>query len=279
MKNQFQKIALLLGCVLVVAVVAYYFKNSKGTPAVNSNSTGSGDLDNSLKAPPGGSLITSSPGDANTGASSPTPTANLPLPDQGMTPPGTPAPGAAMSPMAPAGIAPAPVGIPGSTTLPAPGGYQSATQPFAMTAPATTPAGRDLSNDYSQPAPAPPENRTYTIKSGDTFSIIAKAIYHDSAHWKEIAQANPSVDPIKLKIGQVIKLPDLSTPESSEARRPATPAGADEGTAASEKPRKQVVYTVQFGDTLSSIARHFYKDRSLGKLIYQANRKAIGHAR
>jgi len=56
-------------------------------------------------------------------------------------------------------------------------------------------------------APAQPAGRTYTIKKGDTFWSIAQREYGDGQKWRDIAQANPSVDPKKLLIGQQITLP------------------------------------------------------------------------
>jgi len=61
-----------------------------------------------------------------------------------------------------------------------------------------------------EPEPLPPSQpatRTYTIRKGDTFWSIAQRIYGDGQRWRDIAQANPSVDPKKLAIGQQITLP------------------------------------------------------------------------
>jgi nucleoid-associated protein YgaU len=49
---------------------------------------------------------------------------------------------------------------------------------------------------------------TYTIKKGDTFIKIAREVYGDPGRMKDIAAANPGVDPRKLKVGQTIILPD-----------------------------------------------------------------------
>lgn len=70
-------------------------------------------------------------------------------------------------------------------------------------------------NDGSQygayePQPQPPAQpvaRTYTIRKGDTLWSIATREYGSGQKWKDIAQANPSVDPKKLAIGQQIVLP------------------------------------------------------------------------
>jgi len=49
--------------------------------------------------------------------------------------------------------------------------------------------------------------QTYTIKKGDTLWSIANRVYGNGQKWVDIAQANPSVDPQKLAVGQTIVLP------------------------------------------------------------------------
>lgn len=79
----------------------------------------------------------------------------------------------------------------------------------------TSQNGNILGNGQSSPptyepeplTPAQPVNRTYTIRKGDTFWSIATREYGSGKKWMDIAQANPSVDPKKLRIGQQILLP------------------------------------------------------------------------
>jgi nucleoid-associated protein YgaU len=60
------------------------------------------------------------------------------------------------------------------------------------------------------PAVTPPvPGSTYTIKKGDTFIKIAREVYGDPSRMKDIAAANPGLDPRKLKVGQTIVLPDV----------------------------------------------------------------------
>jgi nucleoid-associated protein YgaU len=55
-------------------------------------------------------------------------------------------------------------------------------------------------------APGQP-GKNYTIKKGDTFVSIARAVDHDPKRAKDIQAANPTVDPSKMPVGTVIKLP------------------------------------------------------------------------
>jgi nucleoid-associated protein YgaU len=53
---------------------------------------------------------------------------------------------------------------------------------------------------------------TYTIKRGDSLSKIAKEVYGDWKHWKEIYESNKDVigaNPDLVKVGQVLKLPKI----------------------------------------------------------------------
>lgn len=79
---------------------------------------------------------------------------------------------------------------------------------------------------------------TYTIVKGDTPAGIAKA-HHVSL--KALLDANPGLDPKKLKIGAKINIP-AGTNSASLAPVAATPDSAN-------------VYTVKQGDTLATIAK------------------------
>ena len=47
----------------------------------------------------------------------------------------------------------------------------------------------------------------YTVVKGDTLSGIARRFYGNPSAWRNIAAANPAVDPNNLKVGQVLVLP------------------------------------------------------------------------
>lgn len=48
---------------------------------------------------------------------------------------------------------------------------------------------------------------TYSVKSGDTLSKIAKRFYGDANHYKAIAQASGISNPDHIEVGQEITLP------------------------------------------------------------------------
>lgn len=55
----------------------------------------------------------------------------------------------------------------------------------------------------------PQQNKTYTVKAGDTLSKIAREQYGDANQWDKIYQANKDIlqSPHKIQIGQELKIP------------------------------------------------------------------------
>ena len=62
------------------------------------------------------------------------------------------------------------------------------------------------------PTGAPATAKTYTVKSGDTLSKIAKEFLGDANAYMEIFNANKDQlsDPDKIKPGQVLKIPQMA---------------------------------------------------------------------
>jgi len=98
--------------------------------------------------------------------------------------------------------------------------------------------------------------RTYTVKPGDSFDAIARRVLGSSNYTAEIQRMNPDVDPRKLQIGTVIKLPSI-----------------DESTSApsSDLPNGWRSYTVKKGDSIWRISKVMYGDPSGMDKIVAAN--------
>lgn len=74
------------------------------------------------------------------------------------------------------------------------------------------PKGDDITADFSvrpAAAAAPVAAESYTVKSGDTLSKIAKHFYNDSNEYMRIFYANRDKlnDPDKIQVGQVLAIP------------------------------------------------------------------------
>ena len=68
----------------------------------------------------------------------------------------------------------------------------------------------DISIDSSLPAPASTAAaQTYSVKSGDTLSKIAKQFYGDAGQYMKIFEANKDKlkDPDQIQVGQELKIP------------------------------------------------------------------------
>ncbi len=61
------------------------------------------------------------------------------------------------------------------------------------------------------PAPAPhervPTDEQYTVRARDTLYEIAERFYGDGTLWPLIRQANPGIDPNRLRIGTPLRIP------------------------------------------------------------------------
>jgi nucleoid-associated protein YgaU len=114
--------------------------------------------------------------------------------------------------------------------------------------------------------------RTHLVQRGETFFTISQAAYGSSRYWKRIVDANPQVNPNRLRIGTTINIPDLhaSAPISTQSAQPAalTQSKADLDPTTS--------YRVQPSDTLEGIARKLYGDGQQWQRLYDANKDAIG---
>jgi nucleoid-associated protein YgaU len=72
---------------------------------------------------------------------------------------------------------------------------------------------REIQADIKvRPGAAQTSTRTYTVKSGDTLSAIAKEHLGDANAYMEIFNANKDqlTDPDKIKPGQVLKIPAMA---------------------------------------------------------------------
>lgn len=142
--------------------------------------------------------------------------------------------------------------------------------------PGITPAGRDgganepASTIVPDPAAATAVPGTHKVQPGETLSSIAAHYYGDDRYHVAILKANPTVVPERLRIGQVINLPDPASVRGTLPNALARVAASDQPV----DPTRQ--YRVQAGDSLNGIAKRLYGDANQWVRIYELNKQAIG---
>ena len=124
----------------------------------------------------------------------------------------------------------------------------------------------------------PPIPREYRIKAGDTLGHIAQRFYGRAREHAAIVKANPGIDPLRLQVGQVIRLPRRMTADVvKRAAAPGAPGAADrlktDGPRGGAGVQRRVV--VRSGDSLYRIAERAYGDGGRWREIYEANREVI----
>jgi len=115
---------------------------------------------------------------------------------------------------------------------------------------------------------------THVIQPGETFVSIARMVYGDGRFYKALVDANPSINPSRLKPGDTIKVPPSSEVKQS-ARRSAN-ASATPGAASSTDGK---TYTVRKDDSLYAIAKKLYHRGDKADELYELNKQVIGSDR
>jgi len=122
---------------------------------------------------------------------------------------------------------------------------------------------------FPEAAAAPePGYVDYTVREGDSMWTIADRWLADASRWSLIAEANPAIDPERLRVGQRNRIPSETAAAGPKLNAPAR---------VPEPGRKSATfYTVRSGDTLTRIAQSQYRDATMWRAIFDANRTAIG---
>ncbi len=130
----------------------------------------------------------------------------------------------------------------------------------------------------------------YIVESGDTLRAIAQKTLGDENHWPEIAQLNEIETASALRVGRILKIPSIAKLPPPQIPHPQIP---DPQTPESQSPEPQTAqprdlipspappsprstpsntYTVQPGDTLSTIAKKTLGNSNRWREIAQINR-------
>ena len=120
---------------------------------------------------------------------------------------------------------------------------------------------------------------TYVVKKGDSFESISKSMYGTTTKWKEIAKANPTVDPTRMKIGAKLRIPAAGASISTETSMASASSGSSAASSGKSSTKTAAgstsggTHVIAKGDTFSSLARSYYGDSKFWKAIAKANPK------
>jgi nucleoid-associated protein YgaU len=113
--------------------------------------------------------------------------------------------------------------------------------------------------------------KTHVVKAGETYSKISQELFGTSRYYAKIEQANPNIDPTRLKPGMTITIPPIDT-----AAKAVTPGAAQTATAAEKAIDPKTEYKVQPGDNLHNISLRLYGKADRMDKIYELNKATIG---
>jgi len=170
----------------------------------------------------------------------------------------------------------------GGTQGPAGPGFGVLASDGAMTAAGTGPPddawvlGPTPAYPPAAPAASPdPQFVDYSVREGDSMWTIADRWLGDPSRWGLIADANPTINPQRLRVGQRVRIPTRSHAAGPILNAPARLA-ADQRPKPGAGTAEATHYTVRSGDTLSRIALLKYQNAAKWRAIYDANQGAIG---
>ncbi|MGH7177557.1 MAG: LysM peptidoglycan-binding domain-containing protein [Tepidisphaeraceae bacterium] len=151
------------------------------------------------------------------------------------------------------------------------GGASAQRNPAPQAPPAATnvPVERGSSDpsllaSYGTPSTAPSTVRTHVVQRGETLGKIAQVAYGNASFARYIVNANPGIDPNRLRPGTTINLPPVSDvrPQAS---------GSSSGSTNS-----RTEYRVEAGDSLYRISMKLYGRADMVDKIYDLNKETIG---
>jgi LysM repeat protein len=136
-------------------------------------------------------------------------------------------------------------------------------------------AAEESAGTLGSTSAVPTAGSTHIVRSGETFSSIAQAVYGSAAYYPHLIRANPQANPNNLKLGTAIVIPKLEDVKATAA--PGEHKTAAAMTLADDvkiDPAKQ--YRVAAGDSLYKISIKRYGTPSYVEAIYEKNKQLIG---
>lgn len=105
--------------------------------------------------------------------------------------------------------------------------------------------------------------KIHVVAAGETLSDISKQYYGTTSHWRAILNANKTVDPDNLRVGEKLVIPEVgSTGGAGTSAATGTAPPASGGSH---------IYTVKAGDKLPDIAQRELGNRGAWRRILELN--------
>lgn len=136
-----------------------------------------------------------------------------------------------------------------------------------------TPNSVPDNNATEQPQLIPPEFFEHVVQPNERMQTIAAKYFSSGQDWPIIARANPFVDPQKLKVGMVLRIP--KDPENLQGKvigRDTKPGVIESHT---DTQAKIIEYVVRPGDSLSVISQRIYGSSRHARFIFDSNRDKL----
>jgi nucleoid-associated protein YgaU len=163
--------------------------------------------------------------------------------------------------------------VPGLT-----GTSDSASSPPASDHAAATNDHSAISGGTDSPAAssAADGSRPHTMQRGETFSSIAKLVYGNAKYYRQIQEANPNLDPARVRPGTVIKIPDPAKVKAQQGAASGASSAATGSGGAGRAIDAAKEYRVESGDSLYKISVKRFGKPDQMNAIYELNKEAIG---
>jgi nucleoid-associated protein YgaU len=139
-------------------------------------------------------------------------------------------------------------------------------QPASQTEPAAEAGPEGPETGRSRVVPPSFVEHTVTASDG-SLEEISRRFYGTPDHWRAIARANPLMDPERVTVGRVIRIP--ADPTNVQGRVDDPSPGSEAG------PREPVDYVVLDGESLSTISQQFYGTTAHARRIFEHNRQRL----
>jgi nucleoid-associated protein YgaU len=177
-------------------------------------------------------------------------------------------------PLAAPGAKPATPKAPGAAVAATPG---TGTPGTGTSGTATPAAGAAATTESGGEAPAALEyaETTHVVAAGESLSEIAQKHWKRASYYTKIVDANPGLDPMRLRVGQKLKIPALKI-EAPALAKDASGAKRSGSKSSGSRAKPGDEYTVRSGDTWETIAKDVYDSADRWPEIYMKNMNKTG---